>query len=193
MSFGLKNGPPSFQKAVGTILSRVKRQFALAYLYEIVFYLKSVTEQLGHIRTLLTLLRKDEVAVELLKFSFPYNTCFSLGLTIRSRNLAVSYRNCEAVRESLPPMDQTELKSFLAMRNVYRLPLSNMAQTAAQLGIRARKNQPFKFEPSFAELDIFQELKDRFMSPLILALPRHGQRYTLDTEAWDYHIRCAVL
>lgn len=46
---------------------------------------------------------------------------------------------------------------------------------------------------SLVELDAFQKLKERLKFPGLLALPQHGQSDTLDTEAYEYHIACALL
>ncbi|CDF37529.1 unnamed protein product [Chondrus crispus] len=44
MPFGLKNAPATFQRAVDIILSRVKWETALVYLYDVIIYSKTVTE-----------------------------------------------------------------------------------------------------------------------------------------------------
>ena len=56
------------------------------------------------------------------------------------------------------------------------------------------KNQPYQFETlTDTEYAAFQELKRRLMSPPILALPRSGRKYTLETNAGGHQVGCALL
>lgn len=55
------------------------------------------------------------------------------------------------------------------------------------------KNQPFELVLNDAELDAFQELRGRLISPPILAPPCYGQQYTLDMDECDHQIGCALL
>lgn len=68
----------------------------------------------------------------------------------------------------------------------------SFARVADPLTIQTKKNQPFELELRAADLDASQELEEvDFFS--ILALRRHGQQCTLDTDACDYRIRRVFL
>lgn len=59
MPFGLKSVPTSFQRAVDTVLSRVKCQSALVYLENRIVYSKSVAKYLVHLRTASATLKRQ--------------------------------------------------------------------------------------------------------------------------------------
>lgn len=74
------------------------------------------------------------------------------------------------------------------MCNVYYRFVPNLARAAALLNVQTRKNQPSQFDLKIVEIDAFQDLKERLMTPPILALSRREQRYTLETDGCDHQI-----
>ena len=92
------------------------------------------------------------------------------------------------------PTNQTELRSFLGMCNVYRQFIKRFAKIAAPLNKKTGKNKPYDFEIlTDAEFAAFEELKRRLVSPPVLALPRYGRKYTLETDACGHQVGCALL
>lgn len=101
---------------------------------------------------------------------------------IRPEELAVDDKNCESVHRAVLSIDQTYLRSILGVCNVFRRSLFSFARVAAPMHVVMGKSQPFEFKLNSVRLDAFQELNERMMSPLILALPGHEQRYTLASD-----------
>lgn len=130
-----------------------------------------------------------------LKFSncfFFEKTVFYLGDMTRPGQLGRDNKSFETVRKSQLPKNQTESAFFLRNCNFYRtVPISPWYVVA--LNIRTGMNQLFELRLNVAVLDAFHELRRRLMLPPIPSLPRQGQRYTLNTDACDYQIRCAPL
>lgn len=129
------------------------------YLGDINVYSKSAMPALRHVRTALTLIQNARVALKLAKCFFSSSTVPYLRPTIRLGQLAVDNTNCDAFRKFLPLTIKTKLRSFVGIRRVYCRFVSNFAQVAAQLNVRAGRNQPFELELNVVELDTFQELK----------------------------------
>lgn len=71
--------------------------------------------------------------------------------------------------------------------------MPNFARTAAPLIKRIATGQSFESELSVPELDAFYKLKEKLFSPPILAFPRQGYKYTLDTDAFKYQVGCTLL
>ena len=194
MPFGLKNAPATFQRAIDIILSRVKWEFALVYLDDVIIYSKTVTEHIIHVRQVLGMLRAAGVSLKLRKCAFFKPSVDYLGHVIRPGKLEVASKMTDALKKALPPTNQTELRSFIGMCNVYRRFIKNFARIAAPLNRKLEKNQPFTFGTiTGTDYEAFQELKTKLISPPILALPRHGYKYTLDTDACVYQVGCTLL
>lgn len=107
--------------------------------------------------------------------------------------LPAKNKDWEATRKSLSPTNQTELRSFLRRQNVYRRYVPSLARVSAPQKVQTIKKQPFELDLNVAELHAFQNFQERRMSPPIFALPRHGQQYAINTEAYEYQIVCALL
>lgn len=70
MSFGLNNGPASFQGAISMVLVETEWQFALVYPGGIIAYSNVITEQLGHVCNVLRLLQNARTATKVVKVLF---------------------------------------------------------------------------------------------------------------------------
>ena len=194
MPFGLRNAPATFQRAVDIILSKVKWQFALVYLDDVIIYSKTVSDHFNHVRVVLSMLQKAGVSLKLAKCKFFDASVDYLGHVVRPGQLEVASRTVDAVRQFKTPADQGELRSFLGMCNVYRRFVPNFARVAAPLNQKLKKGEPFQFDSlNDEEYKAFADLKVRLISPPVLALPRHGLRYTLDTDACAHQVGCALL
>ena len=82
------------------------------------------------------------------------------------------------------------------LRNVQCLPSvrEGLRENSHSFKPEERENQPFEFEVhTDEEYEAFVELKKRLLSPPILALPRYGNTYTLDTDACKYQVGCVLL
>lgn len=73
------------------------------------------------------------------------------------------------------------MRSFLRMCNVYRRFVRNFTRIVSPLNIKTRKDQPIEIEHRNEEkIETFETLRQKLITKLILALPRHGCKYTLD-------------
>ena len=144
MPFGFKNSPATFQRAVDIILSRVKWETALVYLDDVIIYSKTVTEHFAHVGEILRLLRDAGVSLKLSKFTFFDTSVTYLGHMIRPGTLEVERRNVFAIERARPPQNQTELRSFLGMCNVYRRFVKDFAKIAAPLNRKTWKKSTLR-------------------------------------------------
>ena len=57
-----------------------------------------------------------------------------------------------------------------------------------------RKNADVDWDrPTDAQVKAFEELKNGMVSPPVLALPRLGKPYVIDTDASAYQLGCTLL
>ena len=79
------------------------------------------------------------------------------------------------------------MRSFLGFVNVYRRFVKDFAHITAPLNALLRKLIPAKLEEfGEPEMAAFHRLKDAILRPPVLALPKSGLRYSVDTDASDY-------
>ena len=194
MPFGLKNAPATFQRDVDIILSRVRWQYALVYLDDVIVYSKTLEEHFTHMRTILGMLKDAGVSLKLPKCHFFQSSVDYLGHVIRLGKLEVSSRTCEALRQATAPTTQPGIRSFVGLCNIFRRFVPNFARIATPLNQKLEKDQPTKFgHLTDEEREAFEELKRRLTSPPILALPKQKGYYKLDTDACDHQVGCTLL
>lgn len=70
MPFSMKNATSTFNHAMHIILSPVKWPFALVYPNDAAIFLRAVEEHLDYLRTVLQLLSRADISMELKKCSF---------------------------------------------------------------------------------------------------------------------------
>ena len=193
MPFGLKNAPGTFQRAADIILASVKWQYALVYLDDVIVYSKSIEEHFGHLDHVLQLMHDAGLTLKLNKCEFFRSSVDYLGQVISPGKLQVTQRAIEAIKKARHPLNVSEMRSFLGLCNVYRRFVKGFTKIANPLNRKLRKGE----KPTWSKLTdeeqlAFETLKEALTSPLILALPRAGFPYILDTDACDVHVGCVL-
>ena len=194
MPFGLCNAPATFQRTLDIILSRYRWQSCLVYLDDIIIFSPDYESHLEHVDRVLSALQSAGVSLKLRKCNFFADSVDYLGHVITPGKLHVSTTNTDAVRGFKAPRTQTELKSFLGLCNVYRRFVPNFARTAAPLQQFLCKGQPYEL-PEFNEdqYHAFNLLKQAISEPPVLRLPQSNLPYSLDTDACQHQIGCALM
>jgi len=100
----------------------------------------------------------------------------------------------EALAKVGHPRTKTQLRSFLDMCNVYRRFVANYARIAAPLNHLMTKAHGDTL-PAFTEAQsaAFTRLRGALLHPPVLALPRRGAPFTIDVDACDTQLGCALL
>jgi RNase H-like domain found in reverse transcriptase len=113
---------------------------------------------------------------------------------IRPGRLGVAENNTTALRKALLARTQTELRSFLGLFNVYRRFVPYFSTLAAPLNTLLCKCMPPQLGPIPQDgLVAFNTLRDRLLSPPVLAQPRAKGQMWLDTDAFEGQLGCCFL
>ena len=175
------------------ILSKVKWQYALVYLDDVIFYSKSVKQHFNQLGEVLSLMHEAGLTLKLPKCYFFRKSVDYLGHIVSPGKLEVAHRGTEAIRKTLPPRTFTEMKSFIGLCNVYRRFVPNFSRIAKPLDKMVCKDHPKVWDNLTDEqMAAFTELRTRLMQPPVLALPKANKPYTIDTDACDVQIGCVL-
>ena len=193
MPFGMTNAPATFQRTLDIVLSRFKWKSCLVYIDDIIIFSRNAEEHLRHVEEILITLRDAGVSLKIAKCEFFKDTVKYLGHVIKPGRLEVDALATKALKGMHHPRNQTELRSFLGLCNVYRRFVPNYSRIAAPLTELLKKDKPVTLEPfGEAESPAFQALIDAVCSPQVLALPRVGLKYSVDTDASNGQIGAAL-
>ena len=193
MPFGLKNAPASFQRTLDIILSGYKWKSCLVYLDDVIIFSGSFEDHLCHVRAVLRALKAAGITLKFAKCDFFTDKFKYLGHIIGQCTLSVDSIATMALRGARHPTTQTELRAFLGLCNVYRRFVANFAKLAGPLNALLRKGQPVELTNfSDEESGAFQALIDAVSAPPILALPKPGLAYSVDTDASNSQIGAAL-
>jgi RNase H-like domain found in reverse transcriptase len=160
----------------------------------VIVFSSSRQAHLQHVNEALTLLGNSGLSLKLKKCHFFSDTVDYLGHVLRPGRLGVAEKNTTALRTAPLPRTQTELRSFLGLCNVYRRFVPHFSALAAPLNALLCKGMPPQLGPIAKDgVVAFNTLRDRLLSPPVLALPRSKGQMWLDTDAPDGQLGCCLL
>ena len=111
MSFGLTNGPPSFQALMNLLFGMLK--FVVTFFDDILVFSSSLTHHREHLRQVSNILQENKLYARLEKCSFGQTEVEYLGHIINQEGVATDPAKIKAIRDWPAPSNITELISFL--------------------------------------------------------------------------------
>ena len=193
MPFGLPNAPATFHRTVDIVLSGLKWKTCLVYLDDIIVFSQTPEEHLRHLDEVLGLLYGAGLSLKLSKCNFFRDTVSYLGHIIRPGKLEVAVKNTEALKGAKPPTNQTQLRSFLGLCNVYRRFVPGFSKIAAPLNALLRKGEsPNLGMLNEGQLQAFNSLREKLLQLPVLAFPKRDGKFILDTDASGDQIGCCL-
>ena len=185
MPFGLTNAPAVFQRLMQKVLNGLNpesgKQFVVAYLDDILIFSETLQDHLTHLQKVINRLKTANLKLKPTKCMFMRKELEYLGHVITAEGLKPNLRITEAVRNFPTPENVPSVRRFLGMASYYRRFIAGFAKTAQPLHQLTAKNVPFQWSPECETA--FVALKDKLVTPPVLAYPRFGEGFTLETDA----------
>ncbi|XP_020109287.1 uncharacterized protein LOC109724766 [Ananas comosus] len=132
-------------------------------------------EHEAHLRQVLQILREMKLFGKLKKCKFWHRKVAFLGHVVSGEGIAVDPMMIEAIKEWPRPTNVTEIWSFLGLAGYYRRFVERFAKLSIPLTRLTHKETKFILN-ALCERS-FLELKERWTTALILALPVGGAGY----------------
>ena len=191
MPFGLKNAPATFQRIIDKVKSSLPNVLILAYIDDIIICsnsfenrLKDLNLTFGKLRTLGFHLNKD-------KCFFCKPQVKYLGHILTKDGIQVDPEKTSAIVERSAPKNLKQLMSFLQTCSWFRRFIPNFAQISRPLSNLTKKNAIWKW--STEEIQAFQKLKEKLVTPPILQQVKENQPFFIRTDASNYAIGAVLL
>lgn len=142
MPFGLRNGPPIFQRLVNTILSPLLGKGVHVYVDDILIYSEEPVEHLRLVKKVIWLLRKANLRVNWDKCEIGRSCVEYLGMTLSAKGLHMSDRAIQKITALPPPTTPKEMTRFLALTGYYRRFIPGYGKRVYELRAHARSECP---------------------------------------------------
>lgn len=210
---GYKGSPPYVQRQTDRLL-RPYNQFAKAYVDDMVVYSKTLQEHLTHLRKIFEMYRQRRISLSPGKSFLGYPSVILLGQRVDSLGLTTSEEKLAAISSLNFPGSLRDLEIFLGLTGWLRSSIPKYAQRAEPLQQRKKaltqqlpkgakgqhrktKSMRSHYDPSQAEINSFNDLKQAFAKPTFLVHfdPARPLFIDLDaSKAWGfaamiYHVK----
>lgn len=186
----LGNVPGTYQSTMDVVLSLKRWQFSLVPLAVLIILSRDADQNISHIRTILSLLQKASVTLNLKNCNLFTEWTNYLGHAILPGKLEVADHATDAVWDLSPRGNLAEPKLFLGWYNVYRQFVPIFTAIAALLNEELKKGQPRTFHtPTQEEHDTLVTLQDQLVSAQVVASQLSKGHLSLENDSCKWESR----
>ncbi|GJR13675.1 putative reverse transcriptase domain-containing protein [Tanacetum coccineum] len=181
MPFGLTNAPAVFMDIMNRVCKPYLDKFVIVFIDHILIYSRNEKEHEEHLKTIMELLKKEELYAKFSKCEFWINTVKFLGHVIDSSGNHVDPTKIEAVKNWASLTTPSEIRQFLGLAGYYRRFIEGFSKIAKPMTELTQKNQKFNWGEEHEEA--FQLLKQKLCVAPILALPEGSEDFVVYCDA----------
>ncbi|KAA3470401.1 RNA-directed DNA polymerase-like protein [Gossypium australe] len=120
MPFGLTNAPDVFMDLMNRISQPCLDKFVVVFIDDILTYSHDENEHVEHLRTVLQILRDNQLYAKFSKSEFWHKEVGFLGHIVLGDGIRVDLSKISAIVDWKPPRNVSEIRSFLGMVGYYR-------------------------------------------------------------------------
>ena len=186
MPFGLTNAPSTFQRMMDVLLAGLTWNSCLVYLDDIVIFSKTLEKHLVRLEAVLKCLLAANLKLKLKKCHFLATELKVLGYIVSAGGISPDPIKVSAVQGFPVPLSVKHLQSFLGLCSYYRRFIHDFASIARPLTNLTKRANVFRWGE--AEQNSFEILKERLLTPPILAHPNYQLPFEIHTDASGYGV-----
>ena len=185
LCFGLTNAPATFQRVMNKIFQPYIGKFVLVYLDDILVMSRSAAEHEHHLRTVLHILRENQLSAKLSKCEFNRPQLHFLGHVVGRDGISVDPDKIAVIRDWPVPTNLKQLQAFLGLANYFRRFVHHYSMIAAPLTeLCGKKGETYDWRNwGKDELDAFNALKKALTTAPVLAIPDLNKPFKVITDA----------
>ena len=183
MPFGLANAVSTFQRCMELVLRGLQWEILLIYLDDVIIYSSDQASHLGRLETVLKRLGDAGLKLKPSKCQLFRAEVEFLGHMVSEAGITPCPRNIDAVKQWTSPRSVKEILQFIGLCSYYRQFIQLFSDIATPMTNLTGKGVEWVWGAA-AEM-AFQTLKAQLIEAPVLAFPREGLPFTLDTDASD--------
>ena len=187
MYFGLTNSPITFQTMMNDLFRDMINQGSTAtFINDIIIAMD--TEE-GHdeiVEEVLKRLEENDLFIKPEKCKWKVREVEFLGVVIGPGGIRMQKEKVNGVLSWPTPKSTKDVQKFMGLTNYYRQFIWDFSRVAKPLNMLVRKDR--KWEWGAEQQRVFEELKRRFTTEPVLAVPDRDQEMRVEVDASDYAI-----
>ncbi|KAG8501022.1 hypothetical protein CXB51_003082 [Gossypium anomalum] len=145
MPFGLTNAPAIFMDLMNRIFRPYLDKFVVVFIDDILIYSHDETEHAEHLRTVLQILRDNQLYAKFSKSEFWLREVGFLGHIVSGEGIKVDSSKISAIVDWKPSRNVSEVRSFLGLAGYYRRFVEGFSMIATPLTRLLRKDIKFEW------------------------------------------------
>ncbi|GKA72319.1 putative reverse transcriptase domain-containing protein [Tanacetum coccineum] len=118
--FGLTNASAVFMDLMNRVCKPYLDKFVIMFIDDILIYSKGKEEHEEHLKTILELLKKEQLYAKFSKCDFWLESVQFLGHVINSKGVHIDPGKIEAIKNWATPTTPTEVRPFMGLASYYR-------------------------------------------------------------------------
>lgn len=187
MPFGLKVGPPRFQRFICEAFSKLIESGDVSiYLDDVLVITETIERQFNILSKVFRLLVRNKMELRLDKCEFLATKIEYLGYLITEHGIQPTKDSIAAIEDFPIPRNTREVQSFLGLSSYFRKFIEKFAQIAKPLYDLIKSNTTFRFDSK--ELESFEAIKCKLTSVPLLAIysPKDPTELHCDASSLGY-------
>jgi hypothetical protein len=180
MPFGLRNAPPTFQRAMNGLFAG--KPNIQVYLDDIIIFSKTLEEHVEHLDYVLNTLKENNLTLQPDKSVFFQRELKFLGYWISEAGIRPDPGKVDAISKITIPRTEKQIKSFLGLTGFYRKLIKDYSNIAKPLTECLKKGKKIDINnPKYKKA--FETLRTCLMKDPVLNFPNFDKPFFLTTDA----------
>lgn len=184
--FGLTNAPRVFQRVMVQLF--VKIPFVKVFLDDILIFSKTREEQYMHLEEVLTIIRKNNIAVNPEKSSFFQEEITYLGHRIGREGIRLDLTNYQELENYKRPDTMRKYQKLCGLINWFRPFIKNLSSLAIPITEKLRDGKTNKRDWTAKEETALRNIFGEIKKGICLAYPDYSKEFTIQTDASEHAI-----
>jgi hypothetical protein len=181
MPFGIKIAPAFFTAILNDLFRKLLYKGVIIYIDDILIYSDTVDRHFELLQEVFDILRKANLKIKASKCKFAVEKVKYLGFVISAEGLQCDPVKLKVVQEYEVPKNLKTLRSWLGLTNYFRRFIPNYSKIAKPLIALLSTKETFVWTKDCQEA--FELLKEKLLTPPIVAFPNYNAPYLLYTDA----------